>query len=451
MEEQPLDTNVVTKDLLNEKSTPSKLSASEVSQSQISTPVAFEAEKSKFLELMGDFETDLKSRVQAFPRLLLSQEYLNILDKLEKDIVSLVSQNRYTDAINTLNSAKQTIENLIETELREFDHLIKEADAAWQKKEIDHLGSILSDAIEVYTENQQPILHYSALATDWPAVSAAMDRANTALAENRLAEEIKSLMEISGLKHDITDLRERLDLAKGNLHKKKVNHLLDQITREIQLGAADKAKVALTNLKRLSPKTAEISKLTADLKQLEEQIKFNAAMQDMDKFAASDNWADAYKVANTNRPHFQDLEQFQQRADFVEKVYNLILDTSNTISSPDQLIKKSNQDLATKLIADANTIKSFSLTLSSLSNELENMLNEYKKPLNIIILSDTHTFVEVKSVGQVGKISEKTIQLLPGDYVFEGKRKGYVTTRVSVSLRPGDSDKKISVIANEQI
>ena len=101
LEEQPLDTNVVTKDLLNEKSTPSKLSASEVSQSQISTPVAFEAEKSKFLELMGDFETDLKSRVQAFPRLLLSQEYLNILDKLEKDIVSLVSQNRYTDAINS--------------------------------------------------------------------------------------------------------------------------------------------------------------------------------------------------------------------------------------------------------------------------------------------------------------------------------------------------------------
>jgi hypothetical protein len=41
--------------------------------------------------------------------------------------------------------------------------------------------------------------------------------------------------------------------------------------------------------------------------------------------------------------------------------------------------------------------------------------------------------------------------LLPGDYVFVGKRKGYVTIQVPVALRPGDSGKEISVIAHEQI
>jgi hypothetical protein len=54
-------------------------------------------------------------------------------------------------------------------------------------------------------------------------------------------------------------------------------------------------------------------------------------------------------------------------------------------------------------------------------------------------------------VGQVGAVAQKTIQLLPGDYIFEGKRKGFVTIRVPVALRPGDSGKRISVVANEQI
>ncbi len=78
-------------------------------------------------------------------------------------------------------------------------------------------------------------------------------------------------------------------------------------------------------------------------------------------------------------------------------------------------------------------------------------MKDYTTPLEIIVLSDTHTFVEVKSVGQVGAVAEKTIQLLPGDYIFEGKRKGFVTIRVPVTLRPGDSGKRISVVANEQI
>ena len=113
--------------------------------------------------------------------------------------------------------------------------------------------------------------------------------------------------------------------------------------------------------------------------------------------------------------------------------------------------RASRQKLAAELIADAATTQSFSPTLTRQRAALEAMLQDYTTPLEIIVLSDTHTFVEVKSVGQVGAVAEKTIQLLPGDYIFEGKRKGFVTIRVPVALRPGDSGKRISVIADEQI
>jgi hypothetical protein len=89
--------------------------------------------------------------------------------------------------------------------------------------------------------------------------------------------------------------------------------------------------------------------------------------------------------------------------------------------------------------------------LTELSAALNERLTSYTTPLDIIVVSDNVTFVEVKSVGQVGSVAQKTIQLLPGDYVFVGKRKGYVTIQVPVALRPGDSGKEISVIAHEQI
>ena len=48
-------------------------------------------------------------------------------------------------------------------------------------------------------------------------------------------------------------------------------------------------------------------------------------------------------------------------------------------------------------------------------------------------------------------VAQKSIQLPPGDYLFVGKRKGYVTIQVPVALRPGDSGRQITVIADEPI
>ena len=67
------------------------------------------------------------------------------------------------------------------------------------------------------------------------------------------------------------------------------------------------------------------------------------------------------------------------------------------------------------------------------------------------MLSDNKTHVEVRSIGKVGVIAEKTISLLPGSYLFEGKRSGYVTKMVKVVISPEDATKQVKVIADERI
>jgi hypothetical protein len=289
------------------------------------------------------------------------------------------------------------------------------------------------------------------LAADWPAVSAALQRANKAQVENKPADEQKALQEIATLRHDIAGLNDRITAVGQRLHQQRVDQLLNQIAQALTKGDAGVAGKALRQLRSLDPKTPEIPKLQADLAQLEEDIAFAIAMRAMDQFAAADKWAEAYEVATASQKQFQNYEKFQQRANFIGRVHNLISSSAKMLAAPDLLIRSSTQKLAAELIADAATTQSFSPTLTRQRAALEAMLQDYTTPLEIIVLSDTHTFVEVKSVGQVGAVVEKTIQLLPGDYIFEGKRKGFVTIRVPVALRPGDSGKRISVVANEQI
>ena len=408
-------------------------------------------DKKRFLAAVQDFNNDIKTKIALFPELAASSDHLQIINQLEADLVSLTGQNRYKDATTTLASTATKLETMMGAELDKFDQLIGEADTAWQKKELAHLAGILAKAGLIYQGNPDPLMHFQTLADDWPAVSAALQRADTAHIENNPADEQKALQIITGLQHDIAGLDDRLAAVGTRLHQQRVDDLLGRIAAALAANDASTARKVLSKLRALDPNTPEISKLGADLAQLEEQIAFQTTMRAMDQFAADDNWAAAQKLASRHRQDFATYQRFQQRADFIGRVHQLITSMTQLLGSPDDLIKPSTKKLATGLITDAKSALAFSPTLTKLSAALNERLTSYTTPLDIIVVSDNVTFVEVKSVGQVGTVAQKTIQLLPGDYVFIGKRKGYVTIQVSVALRPGDSGKEILVIAHEQI
>jgi hypothetical protein len=408
-------------------------------------------DRQNFLAAVENFNTDIKAKMADYPALAATPDYLDLISQLEADMVSLTSQNRYKDATSMLTNIAMTVNNWMATELDKFQQLIGDADTAWQNKTLTQLAGILARASAIYTGHPAPLDHYRGLAADWPSVSAALQRANKAQVENKPADEQKALQEVATLRHDIAGLNDRITAVGRRLHQQSVDQLLHQIAQALTKGDAGVAGKALRQLRSLEPKTPEIPKLQADLTQLEEEIAFAVAMRAMDQFAAADKWAEAHEVATANRKQFQNYEKFQERANFVGRVHNLISSSAEILAAPDLLIRSSRQKLAAELIADAATAKSFSPTLTIQRAALKTMLQDYTTPLEIIVLSDTHTFVEVKSVGQVGAMAQKTIQLLPGDYIFEGKRKGFVTIRVPVALRPGDSGKRISVVADEQI
>ena len=407
--------------------------------------------KPKFLAAMESFNGSVKASISTFPELAESRRYTELTNQLEADIVKLARQGRYKDAITSISNATSRIEKWTVDELNRFENLIAEVEIAWQDKALLKLSRLIDKAYSIYTGDRKQLDRYRHLSADWPAVDIALQRANIAKAENRLAAEQKALSEISQLRHDIAGLDDRIRAVKQNLHQENINNLLNQIARALATNDASRANTALKKLKSIAPETAEISKLDADLKQLEKKILYVNAMQKMDELAAADQWIDALQIVKDHRQIFNNYEKFQQRADFIDKIYSLIVASTAIVEEPQKLIDLSIKKQARKIIENAQTLRTFSPSLNQLIDKLDELLVNYSTEISITVVSDNFTYVEVKYVGQVGLTVKKTIKLPPGDYIFEGKRKGFITVRVPLKLRPGDNGTEILVIANEQI
>ena len=60
-----------------------------------------------------------------------------------------------------------------------------------------------------------------------------------------------------------------------------------------------------------------------------------------------------------------------------------------------------------------------------------------RTPVPVRIPSDGRTEIGIRGVGRIGRTGERTIELRPGDYIFEGKRPGYGSRRVRVAVTAG--------------
>ena len=79
------------------------------------------------------------------------------------------------------------------------------------------------------------------------------------------------------------------------------------------------------------------------------------------------------------------------------------------------------------------------------------LLKAYSKKVSVKIISDGVTNISVRGVGKVGLTNEKTIDLRPGRYTFEGKRIGYRSKLIQVEVPPNSGILVVEIFSDERI
>jgi hypothetical protein len=121
------------------------------------------------------------------------------------------------------------------------------------------------------------------------------------------------------------------------------------------------------------------------------------------------------------------------------------------VAEPGKLASDSARRAADTLIASASAIPDPGPRLSGQIGAARRTLAAMRTEMPVQLRSDGKTDVIVFRVGSLGSFAERSLSLLPGDYVAVGRRDGFRDVRVEFSLRPGQSTAPVVVQCGQKI
>lgn len=100
---------------------------------------------------------------------------------------------------------------------------------------------------------------------------------------------------------------------------------------------------------------------------------------------------------------------------------------------------------------DALAINNPGPVLKGQIDQLQQLINTARQPVNILLRSDNITDVTVYKVGKLGQFSEQQLQLIPGKYVAVGSRLGYRDVRTEFVITAEGLTSAVIIQCTEKI
>lgn len=165
----------------------------------------------------------------------------------------------------------------------------------------------------------------------------------------------------------------------------------------------------------------------------------------------SDDWETAKKQLESALREQADDKTIQQSLARATTIIALDDEFEQQINNPYRL---SNKHLTSRMkdkIVEASAFVEFSPSLNKKTNELSHLIESMNKKVSVEVSSDNQTNILVRGVGIVGVTQSKTIQLTPGRYTFEGKRKGFKSKLIDVLIPYDQTSYRVTIHCDEPI
>ena len=384
------------------------------------------------LELIKKFK-EIKENALATNVGIWAPDDLSSLESIEEEAEKYFNKALFSEAIEKFNEGIVAANKIIERAAVSLDKFI---DSGFN-------FLFLNNAIDA------EISFRSALEID-PSNSMANKGLNRALVLDKVSKYIndaKLLISVNSLDQakDLIDIAAQLDNKYQGLDKlrldvielikiRDLNVLITDGFKYLQLLKFNEAKINFDKALLIDKN----SKLAEEgINSANEGIKKNII--ETEKFLAYEslNLEDFSKSSL----HFQNILNLDPNIQFAilglqeaKKLKELEFHLDRYIDRPDRLSSRNVYDEALVLLISSNSL-SLQKRLSSKKAQLESLLTKFSEEINITIISDNKTQVNVQNVGSIGFFNQKEIKLNPGKYTFVGKRKGFVTIRRVIDIK----------------
>lgn len=429
----------------------SEIKQNNVTVSPTSTPaVPDEQLRQTFISALSDYENKLKPELNKIDLMKWDHTRSQQLTILEDEALSKFSAADYVAAVSSIEEVTQYAQTMVDDSRQEFAEAMTKAQNAYDADQYDDANFQIANAL-MLDKTSVEAETLSAKIAKLPEILTLLEKIKTARVENKKEKELKLIKELVQLAPERQAMVERKPVLIDSINNKNFKSYIAQSYQAIKQGNATKAKQKISAAKKILPYRQEIGDAVIALQELEKKQRLAIYRQQAQKAMATDDWLMAKK---------QLVLALQEQAD--DKVMQTSLLKANTIialnSEFEQQIKNpyrlSNTQLVSKMankIDQASQFADASPSLDKKTQKLSQLIASMNKKVSVEVVSDNKTNILVRGVGIVGITSLKTIQLTPGRYTFEGKRKGYKSKLIDVLIPYDQTTYSLSIRCDEPI
>ncbi|MBI9080876.1 MAG: hypothetical protein JEY79_14195 [Pseudodesulfovibrio sp.] len=284
-----------------------------------------------------------------------------------------------------------------------------------------------------------------------PQVVELLDQAHLAQVQGDTKSELVAWKEIAKIDPTRSEAKDRIIMIQDRLFQQTLSVHLQKTMAAIEVRQPDAAQKSLDKARKMAPKLDEVALLQREIDTLAKELRYNEFINQARAYEVKDDWSrvlSSYNDAATINRSSAEVANGIKRAQAVLGIRAAI---NEKLGTPYRLSTKIGEKQARELLQNVRGVFEISPSMVVLAQKLEGLLQIYTTPVMVRITSDGETFVQVKGVGKVGKVTEKNIRIRPGRYTFEGNRDGFVSKATTVDIPPSGKPMVVNVVCENAI
>ncbi len=409
-------------------------------------------DRGDFKELLQQYENELEPRLFEADVERWNRDGFFEISELKKKAIFNFSNGEYADALDDLRSVTSRAEKILQDAEHIYQENLRKAGSFLVEDRYDEARLHLEKALTVAPQSPEA-LELQRRIEKLPKILPLLNDIKIARTENDLQKEYEYLQQLLQLAPEREEAAARLRTVAELIKNQKFASHISSGFASIEKSRAKEARYHYREAQKIDAGRPELSVLHEKLVALEKSLRFQQAVKQAEQSVRRDDWREAkddFAGAVKDAPDNQTAVEGLKRA---EEILGFQSTFSNYFENPYRLTNTAVRDEAEKTLKQAETVSGYSFTLKRQAEQLRQLIVKLNRPVPVTVISDNKTNVSVRSVGKVGTVSQKTVQLKPGRYTFEGARPGFKSKLVQ-TLIPYDQDKgnvQVRVICDEPI
>lgn len=406
--------------------------------------------RGEFKEILQRYENELEPRLLAGNVELWNRDALFEINEQKKKVMLHFSNGDYRDAIDNLQLLTGKAVEVLEEAEQIFKTNLEKATSLLAEDLYDEAKLHVDKALMV--EPQSPeALEVQQQIERLPHILPLLDRAKAASAENDLQKEYDYLQQVLKIAPEREEVHGRVLVLAELIKTQKFDKHISSGFAAIQKGEAKQGRYHYQEAKQVDPERAELSVLLGQILALEKSLRVQHYIKQAEQAVRRDDWQQVkmnFTRAAKDAPDNKTVAEGLRRADHI---LGLLSRFNQFSRKPYRLTRADVRNEAERTLVQAESASGYSFAVKRQAEQLSELITKINRFIPVTVISDNKTFVSVRSVGKVGAVSKKIIQLKPGRYTFEGARNGFKSKLVQAFIQYDQSDFSVRVICDEPI